>query len=222
MDDELAIITPLDQSLQVEYGDVLEVVEEEINAAIKHKDFEEALTVCAKFINVIKVSGLALAKIFYLLHSAWPEFEIQDDFYDAVSSYLGLARLTVVNYTRVYTMLIHFVPIELKEEIMQKPIMVLVPIANALDQGYEIDEEEWKKLAAAPDYRTAGTLVREEVKEKEPRKSSLSILMDRDGSLWAWKDGESKFVGSLEVNDEDDVVQRAVNRIIHNSGIMRK
>jgi len=222
MDDELTIITPLDQSLQVEFNDVLEVVEEEINAAIEHKDFEEALTVCAKFVNAIKVSGLVLAKVFYLLHNAWSEFELQDDFYDAVSSYLGLHRNTVVNYERVYIMLAYFVPEELRDEFKQKPIMTLVPIANAIDQGYDIDDAEWEKLAHAPDYKTTGNLVREEVKDREPRTSSLSISMDRDGSLWVWRDGDSKFVGSLEVNDEDDVVQRAVNRIIHNSGIMRK
>ena len=63
-----------------------------------------------------------------------------------------------------------------------------------------------------------------EITGKERRSNSLRIWLDDHGSLFAYggDDEERKFIGSLEVDDDDPVVQKAINRIINSTNILQR
>lgn len=221
MDKELEITTPLDQSLQVDHIDILTEVDTFISGAIASKDVEYAFSFCKRMTDTMKRSGIALAKALWLIKHNWDIFQIGDDFEPTAQDYTGLHPHTIERYVKVWDMLINYVPAQLKEDALQKNIRSLIPIANAVAQGYEIENDTWDKLVKAPDYNEVSRIVREEVKEVNPRKSNLTIKVDQRGSLWAYANNGVYFVGSLEMKDENEFVRKAVERIITNSGILR-
>ena len=46
--------------------------------------------------------------------------------------------------------------------------------------------------------------------------------MDRTGALWANTKTDNKFIGSLEIDDESDIVQAAIERIIRSAGVLKQ
>ena len=221
MDKDLEITTSLDQHIIVEDDDVLQEVEHSISDALKSKDIELAFDFCKRMIGQMKKSGIALAKALWMIDKAWEEFKLGDDFLPTAQDYLGLHPHTIERYVKVWDMLVNYVPAELKDEIQQKNIKSLVPIANAIYQGFEIEKETWNSLANATDFNEISRIVREEVKEENPRKNNLTLKLDNMGSIWAYNSGERFFVGSLEIKDDNDIVKKAVERIISHSGILK-
>ena len=105
-------------------------------------------------------------------------------------------------------------------ELQQKSIGVLIPVANALAQGAEFEESTWNKIVDAPDRNSVSKIINEEL-GREERSNRLNIWMDRDGSLWAQTREERKFVGSLEITDDADIVQAAIERICRSAGVLK-
>lgn len=218
--DELMLITPFDQSIENDDLSILDRIDEILKEAIEKKNAYIALNACKSLIQVTKISGLGLAKILYFIYMNWDEFGIEDEFEDVVYEYIGLHKYTVNRYVRVWGM--HQekkIPEKFEKEILQRNIKDQIPIATAIKQGYVIEEEDWSKLANASDFQEVSQIVREDIKGKERRKGTLQIFIDSMGSIWAIKEGWRKFVGSLEIKDEDEMVQQAIQRIISNSGI---
>src|SRR4030042_6546715 len=94
-----------------------------------------------------------------------------------------------------------------------------IPIAQALDAGYEIDDTEWEELVEAPDFSTVNAKMRD-IKGKEPRSHALLLMIDRDGGIKAIKNDVQVYVGWLNVDDENDVVHQAINRIEKGAGLL--
>lgn len=217
-DDELAIFTGLDQSIPASI-DVLQKVDQEIENAICNKDLDAAMSVAIKLVNAAKVSGLGLARVLFKLYERWEDFETGDEFTDTISSYLGLHPHTIDRYVKVQMML-NVSPV--RSELEQHNIKDLIPIANAVAQGYEIENDQWEKMADAPDYATVAQIVRDEIKNKEPRKSSLQLHLDREGTIWAFVDQERFFVGSLEVSAQEPEIKQAIQRIKTSAGMLEE
>jgi hypothetical protein len=59
------------------------------------------------------------------------------------------------------------------------------------------------------------------IKGKAPRKSSMRIYMERDGTLNAWKGDAKMFVGYLDIASDFELVKKAIERIL-SIGILRK
>ena len=220
MDDELMIIGGLDQSISS--GDeVLDWIEEVIINSIDEKNILIGLNACKGLVGISKKSGLALAKGLYLLRENWEQFEMDDPFDEYVYPEIGLHPTTVDRYVEVWEML-SVAPANIVARLKDQNIKSLIPIAKAVKQGYEIDEEGWEKLADAPDFTSVSKICREDIKGQEPRKSGLQIYVDHIGTLWAWKAGERFYIGSLEIDDDTEPVQQAINRITKNAGVLRQ
>jgi hypothetical protein len=222
LNSELIIISGLDQNLPVDSLELEQRVEEIITQAIEEKDAWKALNVCKTMIEIQQLSGIGLAKALYLIKNNWSVFDLKETFEDVAFEYFGKHRFTVDRYLAVQEM--HegeFIPNEFRDDIKQMNIKSQIPIAKALEQGVEITDEQWKKLAQAPDFSTVSKIVREDIKGAEPRKGSLMLSLDNVGSIWCFYDGERYFVGSLEVDVDEEVVMKAIKRIIDNSGILR-
>lgn len=221
--DDIMLIGSLDQPIATDNGWVLNRIDEVINESVQKHDALIALNVCKQLVEISKTSGLALAKVLYLIRENWDQYDVGDDFTNTVLSYTGLHHHTIDRYISVWSMFAHEqVPPELTEELKQRNMKELVPVAKAIEQGYEISDENWEAIAEATDFAEVAKIVREDIKQKEPRKGSLQIYMDRGGTLWAFQDGERYFVGSLEVTDDEDAVQKAINRIVSGSGIIKQ
>jgi hypothetical protein len=220
--DEFLIITSLDQPLDIDDKEILQKAENVIQEAIEQQNAYIALNVCRELVGVGKLSGMALAKILYSIKDSWESFDIDDWFEDVVYEYIGLHQTTVTRYVRVWEMYAEEkIPKKFEEKIQQRNIKEQIPIANAIAQGCEIDDDDWKELADAPDLSTVLRVVRD-ISGKPPRKSSLQIYLDRDGSLWAYQENQKGFVGSLEVDDKEELVKKAIERLVKNSGVMKR
>lgn len=221
-DDELMIISPLDQSLDSDSSGILDWIDKLIDQSLKEHDASIVLNGLRGLIKVTKTSGLGLAKGLYLTKTNWAEFGIEDEFENVAYAELGIHRHTVDRYVDVWAMYArNAIPNEFIEQVQQQNIKAQIPIAKAIAQGYEIDFQDWKELANASDFTEVARLVRE-VKGKPPRKGSLQILMNFDGELKVFSDGEFYQLGWLNISSEAEPVHKAIDRIVSNGGVLRR
>jgi hypothetical protein len=222
--DELLVISALDQDVELSQDgeDVLERIEQMILLSIKEGNVRKALHICQQLNQIIKLSGLALAKAFYIIKVNWDKFKVSDNFYDTIASAMGLRSETVQRYVAVWEM--HDknkIPAEFADDILKKNIKMQIPIAQALNMGYEITNDEWRELRDASDFSEVNNKLRE-IKGKEPRAHALTLMIDREGGIKALKNGEQKYVGWLNTSDEDEIVQQAIERLCKGGGILQQ
>lgn len=219
--DELLITTSFDQSIQTEDLSILDRIDSILDEAVKAKNAYIALNACKSLVRVAKTSGIGLAKMLYHIYAKWDEFEINDAFEDIVYEYVGLHKYTVQKYVRVWAMhQENKIPEKYEQEILQRNIKEQIPIANALVQGYKIDDEHWDKLVGASDFTEVAKIVREDIKKKEPSIDALRLYLTKMGAIMAYKGGKTRMVGTLNIRDVDEIVKQAIQRIINNCGIM--
>lgn len=218
------VVGGLDQTLPLgkQQTDLLGRVDSIVEDAVAQKNPDIAGDALVYMLNVSRVSGLVLAKTLYTLKFQWKNFNRRDSFEGYIEDYCGVRKDTRERYIRVWEMLVsEDVPREYAEKIKLHPIKSLVPIATLWKQGYEVDSQQWLKLANAPDVATVNKIIRE-IKGVEPRKGSLQIVMEPDGSLFAWKNDIRYFVGHLNVDDDTVAVQEAIARLTGDGRVMGK
>ena len=221
--DELLIISPLDQELNMEDDDhVLERIEQMILESVAEGNYHKAINICKQLIQITKLSGLALAKSLYLIKSNWEKFGLSDNFDDVVTSTIGLHKATVQRYCSVWSMYAeNKIPSEFMEQVKQLNIKSQIPIAQALDAGYEIDDYDWEELSEASDWQTVNDKLRK-IKGKKPRSHALMLIMERDGTIRVLKNEEQQYVGFLDTYSENEIVQQAIERIVKGAGLMQQ
>jgi hypothetical protein len=219
---DLLELNGLDQSLSVDTEPILERVDEIVQESIERGDVYYALNFGKGLIEVAQISGMGLAKLFYLLKKHWSEFQLGDKFDDVAFAYVGRTKDTVDKYVRVWEMYENnIIPPQFEDEIKQKNIKDQVPIAlMTVSQGYELDEEQWQQIVDAPDYTSVGAVVRD-IKGKEPRKSALLIFIDSDGNLSAQQEGEIQFVGYFN-EEPGDIAEKAQQRLLRSAGVLQR
>lgn len=204
--------------------EILDQIEVIIQRSLENKDPYIALNACKRIVSFIRFGGIALARILYDLKQVWEKFQIGDNFFDVASAELGLHRATVVRYVDVWEM--HnkeIIPEPYREQIAEKNIGEQIPIATAIKQGYELKEEDWKTIASLPDRHSIEGYIRANIKGKEYfKKGALQLVLMSDGSLVAWKDRKSYYIGFLNVESDDPTIQEAIERIVGNSAISRR
>ena len=186
--------------------------------ALEKDDISIVLAEMDKMGKARDLVGKVLARTIYLFHQSWYLFSASssDDFNDVLNS-IGLDRGHVQRYLKAgqyYN--------SLPESIQNKPIREIIPITNALSQGYEISEENWEKLERASNASEIQMVVTKDIKNKEPRKSSLQNYVDSKGSVYCWYNQERFSVGFLDIQSTELAVQKSVDRIIASAGIIRK
>ena len=187
--------------------------------ALDRDDPYVVLVEVRKLLDAKELVGKTLAKSLYLLHQSWYNFSLsgQESFNDIINASLNLTPGTVQRYVKLW----HHMK-ELPESIQSKPTRELIPITNALSQGYEFDEDDWDNLERATSLNEIQKIVTTDVKGQEPRKSGLRIYLEQDGSLVCWYQDERYAVGYLDVKSSDDPVERAINRICNSAGVIEK
>ena len=224
MSDELMLSGSLDQSLKTDSDWIFKQIDKKIQESVEQRSSIIALNICRELKAVGQVAGLGLAKTLYQIKQNWGNYDdVGDNFEDTISDYAGINITTIDRYLKVWTMKENgIVPTELEKDIFDRNIKEIIPIANTIDQGYEIDKDEWGELAIAPDLNTVSSICRD-IKGQPPRKSALQIVMDRDGTLNAIQAGQVEHVGFLNVQEyENAIAQKAIARLVSSGGIIKR
>jgi len=220
---DLFVTSSLDQTNEINASWVIERMDEVIRESISKRNVDIAVNILNQLLTISKLSGLGLAKGLYELSTNWEIFGIDEPFTDYIYQRIGKHKATVERYIKVWKMFAkEMIPTEYTQQIMSINIISQIPIANTLDQGWQLDNDDWKKLAYAPDGATINKILHE-IKNEPERSNSLRLEVDRGGNIWVYpgKD-ERKFVGTLELDSEYDCVKKAVKRITSRSGIMER
>ena len=202
--------------------DVMSAIDDVILHLRQTNDMSEIVKVSNIMDKINKVSGLAKAKLLWGWNMWWSETGQEtkrgDVFEDMVESETGTKPITIKRYILTWQYIDDLV---IPKEVQERRMDDLVKIATTLSQGYDISKDSWKKLARASNSSEVGEILRL-IKGKSARKSGLTIVLTRDGSLNAWQNEKKHFVGYLEVSSEDEVVKKAIQRIVDNSNIQEK
>jgi len=222
-DSVMTIMSSFDQPIYANTEWIEQKVDEIINKSLEEHDVFIALNACKELTTVSKLSGLGLAKFLYLIKKNWHKYNVEENFDDVVYAYIGVHKHTVDRYVKVYELIAEYAPSEVAPTLKQYNMNMLIPIANAVAEGFDVSEKQWEKILEAPDANAISTIVREEIKEIPPRKSLLLIVFhESDGTIWAWQNNTRHYVGKLEVDAEDNYVKRAIERITTNSKMIIK
>lgn len=211
--------TIFDQPVNVSPDTVFKTIDDIVQHAVATRDGELVIEMILDIKKVNQLSGLGLAWALYKSYLYWHNFDIGDDFVDTVEARTGISKDTIT-YAVEICQLIESTPDEYVDRIKSKNIMSLRRAAKAYAQGYDIEDEQWEKLADAPDDNTFIKIVRDEIKSEEPRTSLLQVFLERDGTINAWTKEGSGYVGYLDLESDDPIVQKAVKRIIGNARLI--
>lgn len=220
------VISGLDQTLPMQEAQtsLLARVDKIIEAAVEGGNPDLAAGALMSLSGISRMSGLASAKFIYTFKYSWKKFAQSktQSFEEYADDKLGYHKATVKRYFRVWEMLVsHDIPKEYSDRLKLQPIRCLIAIATMWSQGFPVETNQWLELANAPDPSTVSKVIRK-IKKVEPKKGSIQIAMEEDGTLYAWKDDKRYFVGSLNVEDENEVVQKAISRITGDGRILER
>jgi len=178
-------------------------------------------TAIRSFMSMQSISGKGLAKLWWGLYQWWisENEEGHDDFFDYMEGTHQVKRRKASQYITLWDNYEHDrIPVEYRN----KPLKNQFPVSRAIRQGYEIDDKTWNKLLLATNNPEVLEIVRE-VKNQEPRKSSLQIEVQRDGTIYAWTNNGREFIGYLNIAERDnEIINKAITRIIDRAGLKEK
>lgn len=183
---------------------------------------DEAFEAGAQFITAGVVSGIGLAKLAVEIKKAWPHFEIGAEFEDVAYKQWGLSVTTLRRYMRIWEMRVSGdAPQELLDQIANRPLKDQQAIATLWESGELEDAGDWEKIAKTSTNAELLQTIRE-IRGTEQRSSSIVLRLERDGTIQAWTKDGTFYVGHLAVEeqDENELLRKAINRIINNSGII--
>ena len=224
MTDGLELISGLDQNLPLPAQTrVFNDIDTLLDRAVESNDPMILMSGVRQLLRITRVSGLALSKLLHGAKQVWDKLETDgQEFRDVVFQETGLNVNTVSRYINVWEMLSSgVVPETLVEGLKGFPMRELVEVASLTSQGYELSEDDWKKISTAEDMSTMSSIIRE-IKGKPARKSSLQLFLDRNGDITAYVEGKPYLVGYLKLDDETPAVQKAIQRIIKSSGVIER
>lgn len=178
------------------------------------------------YVRGMKVAGLALANLLWQLQEWWDANVTlsQDSFDDMAGAKLNLASATVRRWRRTwYWVIVH--PDHDKERtkiLLTKPAQGLYALVSPSKEGL-MTEEAWKSAEKATNKGALEELRRELQGISVTGDNRLMIMLERDGTIKARKgDQHYRAVGVLNIDDEDETVQAAVERITRKAGVFER
>lgn len=182
-------------------------------------DFSKSIGIFNSLESLESVSGKAKAYLLWGMDRWFSVNKPDEDFGDHIESKSkkGTKRITVLRYVNVWEQIDQE---RIPKRIQDRPMRELVPIANMLAQGFEPTKAEWDKVYLAQSGELGEVLSK--IKGTKQRKSARKIMMERDGSIWLYKDDKpKKHLGFLNVEEADEDIVQAIEYIIHDR-IIRK
>jgi hypothetical protein len=203
--------------------DMLETVDGIIQDAAQGENPELVMNAARSLLGMSKVSGIALAKLLHGMRSIWPQLKVEDvDDKTFVREQIGVEPITLKRYIQTWDMFAgDYVPKDLAQRIMQRPMKDLIAISACVAHGFEPNKAQWRELASATNNAEVREILRK-IKGTPPKKNSVTIMLDKDGTLHVMNGKGKHFIGNLVLDDKDPLVAKAVARIISHSGIVER
>jgi len=187
--------------------------------ALRAKDSTIAFDAGIKLIQLSNLSGLALAKMTYLMHTRWAEFDDEEPFIDKAMELWGKSRTYLERLISIWD---KYEREQMPEVLMDRPIKDQQAIAKLLDQGFEVDREQWMKLEDAEDNSAVLREIRE-IKGIPQPTHTRSITLKRSGDLVGYINDKQLHLGWLNIIDQtDEDVLKLINQIVIGGGIKRE
>jgi hypothetical protein len=224
MTDDLS--SPHDQPMLLTESelDIISSVDRVIEKSVASGDPRVALHYIGDLRRSGHVTGLAMAKCLYETKIRWDSFPTDDDFVDVAMAETGLGVGTIRKYIDLWEAIFVNPKVEqmVKDALVGKPIGSLYLLAPAAKEG-QLDEEDWKKAAKAPDRQAVREIVQAKRGMVGPANTTLVIMIDRDGTLKARK-GKGHYVpfGYLNLKLEDENAKEAIERILNYAHVVRR
>lgn len=215
----------LDQALPIEYDEIIDAVQNTLFDIIDGNEENNelravrAIKVVIEMKQKVEKHGRAMVVALGIIEENWASFGIDEEFVDYAFEMSGLHRHSIERYVKLYK------SYKAHPALIDKPLKAAIPISNKLAQGFEFSDETWQKLDEAPDYQTVSSILSDYTGGSGERKNQLNLWMDRSGAIWAYnKNDERKFIGSLEVSvaNDEPMIAKAIERIVHNAGILKE
>lgn len=165
--------------------------------------------------------GHSMVYLCYGLHKLWLESgDNEDKFWLWMQDCTPLQRITVERYIKAWKAYILLDD----DRLLTRPTKDLVALGSAVAQGYEISKDDVDRLIEATNNNAFLGELRD-IKGQEPRKSAMSLYLEPDGTINAWTKDGVVFVGYLNLPSPDkpsDVLDKAVERIVRSSGLIKR
>lgn len=183
--------------------DILSAVDDVLRLVRETNDLDGAANALRTLKGLEKTTGKGVARLLSGLQDWWEETDMEnvtgDSFDDWVYSVDTDFNPTYIR--RCVAIEKYETDGTFSDRLIEHPIKEKQAIASHLDQGYELSKSEWKELERATSEYEVGEILRN-AKGKPPRKNTLGIELERDGSLTVWYQGEAFFGGYLVLLDE--------------------
>jgi hypothetical protein len=201
---------------------ILNRVDEVMEEAVEKKNPDIAFDAMKGLLGVSQVSGLAFAKFIYVMSFQWKAFGRRGTFEENAEEEFGRKKVTIKRNYQVWEMLVSGdIPKEYAEKLKTMPIRCLIPIATMWKQGWEVETDQWMKLANAPDPSTVNKIIRE-IKKVEPKEGSLQLEWDVDTkTVTGWKNGEPHPI-YLQYDENDPVIPTMLARLFGDGKALEK
>lgn len=199
--------------------DVLDAVDVVLGNLYKNNDISKPTEVLNTLDKIGEVAGKAKARLLFGIHKWWIQYG-NGDFSDYIRTQTRTSTVTADRYITVQT---YIESGEIPEDVAVRPLRELVPIAKTLAHGHTISRKQFDKIVKANSQNEIQDILRN-VKNRPPRKSSLQIYWEHDGTLNSWKDGQKTFLGYLDkqVYDNHADAKKAIDRLLDTAGVIRR
>ena len=215
-------LLPIKQYSILSDTDVHSAVENALNDLKKTNDIESAVAAVNTLDHLDRVSGLGKAHLLHGIHAWWYATHQDQERGESFESFMEAStdnKSTVIGRYVVTWEHLGDMP----KEIRKWPIRKLIPIAITLEQGYDLDSDQWGKIKIAANESEIGDILRE-VKGKPMRKHGKRIYWKPDGSLVAYKGNVLYHIGYMDrvgYEDSEDV-RKIVDGILADARITKQ
>lgn len=218
MNDKKDIVLMVDDT-EIRGNDILSAIDGVIERLHRTNDLLQVENALRSLKGIEDISGMGIARLLYGVNQWWEETDqdsiTNDTFIDWAESVDDTFNSTYIR--RCISIYKYESNGTFSDIIKAQPIKFKQQIASHLDQGYSIDEDEWEKLEECGHVSETGAILRE-IKGKPPRKNTLQISLQRDGSIQLWYQDEMFFGGYLTRPDgaespkEREAIEKMISR----------
>jgi hypothetical protein len=218
--------------------EAINYVDKVINQAIPTGDPRQIWTYGRNLSKGVVVNSFSLCKLLSHTRDRWETFRCggtDDDFYDTVHAELGIAIETAKKYIRMWNNIFENPQItaEVKNNLLGRNIRTVLLLTgfagDTVPKNAEETEEFWNEITQTCNEREVRDVVRKHRGEVTSSSTRIILYYDhKSGNLWATDtDGRRHMVALVYTQDSayqkteyDDVVDNAIQRILHSAGII--
>jgi hypothetical protein len=200
------------------YTNILGGVEDAVQGIVESRDFEQGFQLINDMLTYVKAADDSIGVVLNGLSEIWnPEENDGETFEQAVFRRTSLKPVTIQRHLKIQKAL-PVIPEPYRDEIQGKGFKAKIRVAQLVEGGYEVTDENWRDLAEAPDEKEVDRIARE-IKGVEPRSNWLSISIDSNGVLNVHTVRGVREVGRLNKWDDNEDVKKAISRLLGCTGV---